>query len=209
MGWNGEAAQAKTNQQSINIMNDLIKKTRQSDTPRTDALMPDQVHKRTIYEHIVVMEAHSRQLERELAEAREDAANQRRLADMALAHRDVIIAERDKWKANHDNQVVINRTLRDRPDLGERAKLVDALTKQRDHYKAACDQYSEDEMLCKFQEVTKQRDTLAEALRKCREDSIINHDRMKKCGYTQAAIYCQENADRAYKALAAVKGGKQ
>jgi hypothetical protein len=34
-------------------------------------------------------------LKRELAEAREDAANQRRLADMALAHRDVIIAERD------------------------------------------------------------------------------------------------------------------
>jgi hypothetical protein len=109
-------------------------------------------------------EAKSKQLERELNEAREDAANQRRLADMALAHRDVIIAERDKWKANHDNQVVINRTLRDRPDLGERAKLVEALTKQRDHYKAACDQYSEDEMLCKFQEVTKQRDALAEAL---------------------------------------------
>jgi oligoribonuclease NrnB/cAMP/cGMP phosphodiesterase (DHH superfamily) len=40
--------------------------------------------------------------------------------------------DRDKWKANHDNQVAINRTLRDRPDLGERAKLVDALTKQRD-----------------------------------------------------------------------------
>lgn len=113
-------------------------------------------------------EAKSKQLERELAEAREDAANQRRLADMALAHRDVIIAERDKWKANHDNQVVINRTLRDRPDLGERAKLVEALTKQRDHYKAACDQYSEDEMLCKFQEVTKQRDALAEALEKAK-----------------------------------------
>ncbi len=36
-----------------------------------------------------------RSLKRELAEAREDAANQRRLADLALAHRDVIIAERD------------------------------------------------------------------------------------------------------------------
>ena len=39
-------------------------------TPRTDALMPDQGHKRTIYEHIQVMEAHARQLERELAEAK-------------------------------------------------------------------------------------------------------------------------------------------
>jgi len=39
-------------------------------TPRTDALMPDQGHKRTIYEHIQVMETHARQLERELAEAK-------------------------------------------------------------------------------------------------------------------------------------------
>lgn len=40
-----------------------------TETPRTDALMPDQVHKRTMYEHILVMEAHARQLERELNEA--------------------------------------------------------------------------------------------------------------------------------------------
>ena len=36
-----------------------------------------------------------RSLKRELAKAREDAANQRRLADLALAHRDEIIKERD------------------------------------------------------------------------------------------------------------------
>ena len=40
----------------------------ESDTPRTDALMPDQVHKRAMYEHILVMESHARQLERELNE---------------------------------------------------------------------------------------------------------------------------------------------
>lgn len=40
----------------------------ESDTPRTDALMPDQVYKRTMYEHILVMESHARQLERELNE---------------------------------------------------------------------------------------------------------------------------------------------
>ena len=34
------------------------------------------------------------------------------------------------------------------------------MTKQRDHYNKSCDQYSEDEMLCKLQEVTKQRDEL-------------------------------------------------
>jgi hypothetical protein len=39
---------------------------KESDTPRTDALMPDQGHKRTIYEHIQVMETHARKLEREL-----------------------------------------------------------------------------------------------------------------------------------------------
>ena len=40
--------------------------------------------------------------------------------------------DRDAWKANHDNQVIINRALRDRPDLGERAKLVHELIQQRD-----------------------------------------------------------------------------
>ena len=35
------------------------------------------------------------ELEHQLAEAQEDAANQRRLADLALAHRDEIIKERD------------------------------------------------------------------------------------------------------------------
>jgi len=150
--------------------------------------MPDQVHKRTIYEHIVVMEAHSRQLERELAEAQKqrdtlaDALEKAKIAEMQLENADInleqcrlnfvgrikkleqelkealtaitqskeanaglmracdkleselaeVTKQRDEWKANHDNQVAINRTLRDRPDLGERAKLVDALTKQRD-----------------------------------------------------------------------------
>lgn len=41
-------------------------------------------------------------------------------------------AEVKKWKDNHDNQVKINQLLRDRPDLGDRAKSVDALIKQRD-----------------------------------------------------------------------------
>ena len=68
--------------------------------------MPDQVHKRTMYEHILVIEAHARQLERELNE----------------------------------------------------------VTKQRDHYKKSCDQYSEDEMLCKLKDVTKQRDNLKIAI---------------------------------------------
>jgi hypothetical protein len=40
----------------------------ESETPRTDALMPDQGHKRTMFEHVEAMEAHSRQLERELNE---------------------------------------------------------------------------------------------------------------------------------------------
>ena len=38
----------------------------ESHTPRTDALMPDQGQKRTMLEHIEAMEAHARQLEREL-----------------------------------------------------------------------------------------------------------------------------------------------
>ena len=41
----------------------------ESDTPKTDALMPDQGQKRTMFEHVEAMEAHSRQLERELNDA--------------------------------------------------------------------------------------------------------------------------------------------
>jgi hypothetical protein len=51
------------------------------------------------------------------------------------------------------------------------------MTKQRDHYKAACDQYSEDEMLCKLQEVTKQRDALADALESLCTAIISGHPR--------------------------------
>jgi hypothetical protein len=37
-------------------------------TPRTDALVPTQGQKQTIYHYILVLEEHSRQLERELAD---------------------------------------------------------------------------------------------------------------------------------------------
>jgi hypothetical protein len=80
-------------------------------TPITDELAREFAGKRLSSREAGAVWSLCRDLERELEEARK---------------------QRDKWKANHDNQVAINRTLRDRPDLGERAKLVDALTKQRD-----------------------------------------------------------------------------
>jgi len=43
-----------------------------------------------------------------------------------------------------------------------------AVTEQRDRYKLACDQYSEDESLCKLHEVTEQRDRLATILQNIR-----------------------------------------
>lgn len=44
--------------------------------------------------------------------------------------------ERNHWKANHDNQVKINRLLRDRPDMGERAALVAHLMQENDELRA-------------------------------------------------------------------------
>jgi predicted nuclease with TOPRIM domain len=78
------------------------------------------------------------------------------------------------------------------------------MTKQRDHYKKACDQYSEDEMLCKLAEVTKQRDALAEALQLCEKH-------LEKHGYQKS----NEESDETgwwllcdvRNALAATKGG--
>ena len=50
-------------------------------------------------------------------------------------------------------------------------------------------------------ELIEQRDKLAEALRKCREDSVCEQVRMEKCGYTSAANESQANIDRADEAL--------
>ena len=70
------------------------------------------------------------------------------------------------------------------------------VTKQRDYYKKACDQYSEDEMLCKLQEITKQRDALAEALKSlCR--AIISEETLDITD-----LFEQSRA-----AIAAVEGG--
>ena len=69
------------------------------------------------------------------------------------------------------------------------------MTKQRNHYKAACDQYSEDEMLCKLAEVTKQRDALAEALEELERTA------------GQSTLWDDPARHNARKALAAVKGG--
>ena len=79
----------------------------------------------------------SEQLERELAEVTKQRDHYKKACnqyseDEMLCKLQEVTKQRDEWKANHDNQVAINRALRDRPDLGERAKLVDALTKQRD-----------------------------------------------------------------------------
>jgi hypothetical protein len=50
---------------------------------------------------------------------------------------DTLCRERDLWRANHDAQVKINRIMRDRPDLGDRAarmqELISLLTEARTH----------------------------------------------------------------------------
>lgn len=56
------------------------------------------------------------------------------------------------------------------------SKELTAVTEQRDRYKLACDQYSEDEILCKLQTVTAQRDRLAEVIAQILNTSM-NHTR--------------------------------
>jgi len=53
----------------------------------------------------------------------------------------------------------------------------------------------------KCQKLERERDRLAEALRKCREDSVCHQRRMEDLGYTYAAKESQANSDRAYIAL--------
>jgi hypothetical protein len=70
---------------------------------------------------------------------------------------------------------------------------LDVVTAQRDRYKLACDQYSEDEILCKLQTVTAQRDRLAEALRELcivllTDKSPDITDLLNKAGAAMAAV---------------------
>ena len=119
-----------------------------SDTPRTDAetWRDDMDHVDTDYtfaQSVTVSADFARQLERELAEAKQKEVmlintikNDRyvgRQEGLQIEHELAEARkERDMWKANLANQVVINRALRNRPDMGERARLVDELIKQRD-----------------------------------------------------------------------------
>lgn len=53
--------------------------------------------------------------------------------------------ERDKWKAAHDNQVNLKRMLMDRPDLKERARLIEQLCEERDELRKAADALAQSE----------------------------------------------------------------
>ena len=98
--------------------------------------------------------------------------------------------ERDLTQSKEANAGLMRACDKLERELGE-------VTKQRNHYKAACDQYSEDELLCKLAEVTKQRDALAEALRTASE-------RFRNPKY---GCMWDDAADDIDKTLSAVKGG--
>jgi hypothetical protein len=77
----------------------------------------------------------ARGLERERDEAR-DVLSGRTVScsrcDQAAVERDEAREESKMWKANHDNQVKLKSALMDRHDLGDRARKVVALAKERD-----------------------------------------------------------------------------
>jgi hypothetical protein len=70
---------------------------------------------------------------------------------------------------------------------------LDVVTAQRDRLAEACDQYSEDEILCKLHKVSEQRDMLAEALRELcivllTDKSPDITDLLNKAGAAMAAV---------------------
>jgi len=50
-----------------------------------------------------------------------------KIIEGVIGHLDKVCKERDEWKANHDNQVKLKQIISDRPDLKERAALVQDL----------------------------------------------------------------------------------
>ena len=78
-------------------------------------------------------------LKNKLVETQEDLAFRRDLYKIQEKRLDQLSkeliearAESKKWKDNYDNQVKINQLLRDRPDLGDRAKSVDTSKERKD-----------------------------------------------------------------------------
>lgn len=49
---------------------------------------------------------------------------------------DAMMADRDRWKSNHDNQVAIKRVIAARPDLKDRAPMVEKLMAERNRAQA-------------------------------------------------------------------------
>lgn len=149
-----------------------------SDTPRTDAAS----RMAFTSEHMVPIED-AQKLERDLAQSKEANAGLMLACDKL---------ERELTEAK---ETIAMLEIRHGATMLCHQAQMDEITKQRDHYKKACDQYSEDEMLCKLAEVTKQRDALAEALEELERTA------------GQSTLWDDPARHNARKALAAVKGG--
>jgi hypothetical protein len=75
------------------------------------------------------------------------------------------------------------------------------VTAQRDRLAKACDQYSEDEILCKLQTVTAQRDRLAEALKEIYNVSSFDYATMPEPALKKYREVVLEMADEALQSL--------
>lgn len=169
--------------------------------------------------------------ERMINAERERDEAQERADTMFVKHAEILDQarrERDEWKAkyiqqNKDlgcEQMDPNGTIWDYAKKVQRELTV--VTKQRDNFedrlRVELGGHPDSElwgdagliaatMRCvdALDAVTEQRDRLAEALIKCREDSVCEQVRMEKCRYTKAADESQANIDRADKALQYLK----
>jgi hypothetical protein len=180
-----------------------------SDTPRTDA-----ASRMAFSGEYMVEIDEAQKLERDLAQSKEANAGLMLACDKL---------ERELTEAK---ETIAMLEIRHGATMLCHQAQMDEITKQRDHYKKACDQYSEDEMLCKLAEVTKQRDALAEALPLAMARA---YERGYQCGHEDTVesrfviVHANDAIDyfaddvrqmlldgsqpEAQKALAAMKGG--
>jgi hypothetical protein len=160
-------------------------------TPRTDAL--PRIRQAGETEYVPIDDC--RQLERELAEAQNIL--KQCLSIMPVGYVPTHTVENLPEMIGDLAKALAEETTEREQLERELAEM----TKQRDHYKAACDQYSEDEALNMLAEIRKQRDALAEAIRSfntCFERVVWGYD--GDCGTYRLV-------DRLLEALSAVKGG--
>jgi predicted nucleic acid-binding Zn-ribbon protein len=179
-----------------------------SETPRTDVIHELRKDRENLSQYFYMVD-HARQLERELTAARAEITILKSKYADHHAEAERLTSEIRLVTEQRDDLLRYNEAFRK-----ETLICTDCDSISKEEYDQAIERvdglrsgidYASDQL----HKVTEQRDRLAEALRKCREDSVCYQERMEVLGYVHAAKGSKANIDRADEALQSLTTNKQ